>query len=130
MRLKLFGRNRKTRKQLPVPKVGERFREEHLTPTAKSAFRRISEIYGIPVNDLLPRSDRMKTKKRSVRAQYNPLIHNVLLKEKTSEEHLEHELIHSIQKLLAPNTRALGSWEREFDELNAKKNKNWREARE
>lgn len=104
-------------RRVPVPEKGERFERKHLTPIAEQAYLRLSQIYGIPLEELLPfRTKRDYGAFSATRASYNGFTHEVKLKPKLSSRvkklmfkkevemdaaAIEEELLHSLQYLLS-----------------------------
>ena len=58
----MLGKKRMQRKRIvnprkPLfkwPEEGKKFKRENLTPLAERVYKRISQIYGIPLKELLP----------------------------------------------------------------------------
>ncbi|MFH0861868.1 MAG: hypothetical protein V1875_02455 [Candidatus Altiarchaeota archaeon] len=96
---------------LIVPEEGGKFRLENMTPIVRSLFQRISQIWEVPIEELLPLQISIKHKK-SVGGRYS-LTHNLISvadypyskgPEKLVHEtnSLEHELIHSALAVISP----------------------------
>ncbi len=88
--------------KLPAtPRRGERLRHEHLHPTTRKAFERISQIYGIPLNELLPFYGG-SVKSQKLRGKYVSSWgeHKILIEDLGHVESLDHECVHALQTLL------------------------------
>jgi hypothetical protein len=107
----------KVRKRVPVPEKAEQFERKHLTPIAGQAYLRLSQIYGVPLKELLPfRTKRDYSVFSLTRASYDPFAHEIKLKPRASSRvkallfkrevemnaaEVEEELLHSLQYLLS-----------------------------
>ncbi len=111
------GKRSRALKKVPIPKRGERFERRHLTPIAEQAYLRLSQIYGVPLKELLPFRTKHDYGIFSItRASYSPFTHEIKLKPRTSSRagallfkrevkmgaaEIEEELLHSLQHLLS-----------------------------
>lgn len=92
------------------PQSGKPFNLGYLTPIAKKFYKRLSQIYGIPLNDLLPKMAANQPLMTDLFASgyYNPSAHEIGLHSVFHEVFggraptsvLEEELFHSAQHLL------------------------------
>jgi len=101
----------KTYGLLVIPEYGEKFRLENVTPVVRSLFKRISQIWEVSVEELLPLRVSIKHKK-NVGGRYS-LTHNIISvsdypysggaeKLLYETDALEHELIHSAFAVISP----------------------------
>ena len=102
-------------KKVPLPEIRKQFTRECLPELPLKMYLRLSQIYGIPLKDLLPYRGK-NTNPLYVRAQYNRFKHEIMLfptfasrirkifKRSTTEHVPEgiatEELLHSLQALL------------------------------
>jgi len=101
---------KRTPRLYKFPESGKPFKREHLTPIAKKFYKRLSQIYGIPLSDLLPKMavNQPLMVDFFAKGYYNPSAHEiglhsafyVLLKGRAPKGVLEEELLHSAQHLL------------------------------
>ena len=132
----MFGKKRMQRKRIVNPKKpgfkwpeeGKKFKRENLTPLAESVYKRISQIYGIPLKELLPFNrgiHGMAGASFGTLGRYFPVKHDISLLYEDIKI-LDHELLHSADFLL--NRKKLARIEKKLEKGEEFRGKEYEES--
>jgi hypothetical protein len=123
-RKKGFRRLRNPRKA-QLPAIDAKFNFSQLPPRIKRTYKRVSEIWGIPAEELMPVLLEWNTWLLSGHGQYSAETGTIKLSGDATWV-LDHELLHGLHALLEPRgqgeklARALGRW-KDYDKKEQKK---------
>jgi len=95
----------------PLPEQGKRFKPESLGPNLSVLYNRVSDVWGIPVQELLPFRAKLLAKPMNLKGKltdgvYSPVTHTLdAIRDygSLSEEALEHELAHAALQPISPH---------------------------